>query len=116
MLFGYWDGEDQDGRGSDLYELALTPVFRYQGSEFGTSAWSSFAELGVGVHLLSETRIADLDLSSNLQFGSLIGFGVSFGEMRRFELGYRFQHISNAGIEEPNDGIDLHLLRFLYRY
>jgi hypothetical protein len=31
-------------------------------------------------------------------------------------LSYRYQHLSNAGIKQPNQGINFHLLRFQYHF
>ncbi len=44
-----------------------------------------------------------------------MGVGYRF-DRKGFEIGYRFQHISNAGIKEPNDGINFHQLRLQYHY
>lgn len=31
-------------------------------------------------------------------------------------IGYRFQHLSNASIAPPNDGVEFHLLRLGWRF
>jgi hypothetical protein len=77
---------------------------------------SPFAEAGIGAHLLSDTRIGNRDLGSAFQFGSLISLGVGFGERGQYELAYRFQHLGNTGIKQPNDGLKLHLLRLGYNF
>ena len=64
-----------------------------------------YAEIGVGVHLLSATRINEQrEFGSALQFGEQGGAGFIFGA-GRYELGVYVQHISNGRIKEPNDGI-----------
>jgi opacity protein-like surface antigen len=120
---GYWDAElayfeaDADhGENNNLYDISLTPVFRLQRDTALSSGVSPFADAGIGAHLLSETSLGDNNFSTAIQFGSLIGFGLGFGKHGQYELGYRFQHISNAGIKEPNDGISLHLLRLGYAF
>jgi hypothetical protein len=40
--------------------------------------------------------------------------GLGFGDKGRYELMYRYQHLSNADIEDPNQGINLHLVSFGY--
>ena len=45
-----------------------------------------------------------------------IGFGWTFGDKNRYEIGYRLQHLSNAGLSDPNDGINFHQIRFGYNY
>jgi hypothetical protein len=45
-----------------------------------------------------------------LQFGSHIGAGLRLGEAGQTKLGVGFQHLSNAGLKQPNGGINLYLL------
>jgi hypothetical protein len=55
-------------------------------------------------------------MSTAFQFGSHIGLGYRFGAKRSYEIGYRFQHISNAGIKKPNPGINFHQVRVQYHF
>lgn len=120
---GYWDAElayiKADTSGSendDLFDLSLTPVFRLQRDTDLSSGVSPYAEAGIGAHLLSETRLGTLSFSTQFQFGSLVGVGIGFGRHGQYQLGYRFQHISNASIKTPNNGLNLHLLRLGYSF
>jgi hypothetical protein len=120
---GYWDAElaymesdVSDAENSELFDLSLTPVFRMQRDTGLSSGVSPYAEAGVGAHLLSETRLGHNSYSTAFQFGSLVGLGLSFGGRGQYQLGYRFQHISNASIKSPNSGMDLHLLRLAYAF
>lgn len=120
-LGGYWDAElawidsdNNDEGNTELWDLSLTPVLRYQRDAELSSGVTPFAEAGIGAHLLSDTRLGDQKLSTAFQFGSMVGFGLGFGERGQYELSYRFQHISNADIKKPNDGLNLHLLRLGY--
>jgi len=120
---GYWDAElgyvettREDNENDELYDLALIPVFRMQRDTSLSSGISPYAEAGIGPHLISETRLGDRRFSTALQFGSLIGFGLGFGDKGQYELSYRFQHISNSGIKTPNDGMNLHMLRLGYSF
>ena len=120
---GYWDAEvayieaDAEPDENDhLYDFSLTPVFRMQRDTALSSGVSPFAEAGIGAHLLSETSLSSLDFSTAMQFGSLLGLGVGFGRYGQYELGYRFQHISNAGIKTPHDSLSLHMLRLGYSF
>ncbi|MDP2788054.1 MAG: acyloxyacyl hydrolase [Pseudomonadota bacterium] len=107
---GYWQG---DGAGKqDIWDVSFTPVFRLRS---GISPF--YLEGAIGAHYLSETRINNRrDFGSNFNFGEHLGFGWNFGGQDRYELGYRFQYISNANLAEPNDGIHLHQFRFGYNY
>ena len=56
------------------------------------------------------------NFGSSFQFGDHIGAGVRFGDKGRYDVGYRYQHLSNAGIKEPNQGINFHQLRLQYHF
>ncbi|MDP1996021.1 MAG: acyloxyacyl hydrolase, partial [Gallionella sp.] len=45
-----------------------------------------------------------------------VGVGARFGDRRQFDLGYRFQHLSNGGIKKPNQGINFNQIRFAYHF
>lgn len=75
-----------------------------------------FLEFGVGPVLLSEEQLGATDLGSNLQFRSHIGVGGYLDSSRRLSLGYRFTHTSNAGLGDPNPGINFHAVRFGFRF
>ena len=68
----------------------------------------------VGVYLLSHSIHNDNNrLPSALEFGSHLGAGVRLDP--RLSVGFAVQHISNAGIKQPNGGINLYLLTASYR-
>jgi len=120
---GYWDAElaymesdISDTRNSELFDLSLTPVFRMQRDASLSSGVSPFAEAGIGAHLLTDTRLGDRAFSTALQLGSILGLGLGFGDNGQYEVSYRYQRLSNIGIKNPNDGMDLHLLRFGYHF
>jgi hypothetical protein len=86
------------------YDLNVTPVWRKEAG-FG------YVEAGIGAYLLSHTINNDNDrLPSSFQFGSHIGAGLRLGESGQTKLGVGFQHLSNAGIKQPNGGINLYLM------
>lgn len=110
---GYWDNSSENKTNSGLWELAFTPVFRVQQNQ--PSAFSPYVEFGVGAHLLSETSVStQRRFGTAFQFGSHAGIGARFGPKNAFDLGYRFQHLSNASIKTPNNGINFHVLRLGY--
>jgi hypothetical protein len=120
-LGGYWDTElahmeADKGSTKEVYGASITPVLRFQRDARLSSGVTPFAEMGLGLHLLSKTKIGNNHLSSAFQFGSLIGLGVGFGERGQYEFTYRFTHISNADIKQPNGGLDLHLLKLAYSF
>jgi len=86
------------------FDVNATPVWR------SDTSWG-YVEGGIGLYLLSKTVNNDENrLPSSLEFGSHIGAGVRFG--RSSSIGLAYQHLSNAGIKQPNGGIDLILVQY----
>jgi lipid A 3-O-deacylase len=86
------------------YDASVTPVWRRETA-------IGYVEAGIGAYLLSHTINNDNNrLPSALQFGSHIGAGLRLGEARRSSVGLALQHLSNAGIKQPNGGINFYLL------
>ncbi|MDH2076834.1 acyloxyacyl hydrolase [Pseudomonas atacamensis] len=111
---GYWDtgithwagGKQAGGRTS----VSFAPVFVY---EFGTkSGVVPFIEAGVGVSLFSGTEVGDHTMGSAFHFEDRLGVGLKFANQDR--VGARVIHYSNAGIKQPNDGIESYSL--FYRH
>jgi len=94
----------------NLFALGAMPLLRY--------GWPNrdgglFVEDGIGVHLLSRTRLYnERELSTAFQFGELLGVGFRFGLRNACEIGIRLQHMSNADIKTPNDGVTFVAIRF----
>jgi len=112
---GYWDNRSALRTTSSLADIGFTPTFRFQQNTI--SGLSPYAELAVGFHFLSHTSVSQQrKFGSSFQFGDHIGAGVRFGDKGRYDVGYRYQHLSNAGIKEPNQGINFHQLRLQYHF
>lgn len=117
---GYWDlalgqwrhGDLLPGQNGDITEIGLTPVFRLQQNDRN----GLFVEAAVGFHLLSRTSFDSKRFSTSFQFGDHLGLGYRFGSRGEYELAYRIQHMSNADIKRPNDGINFNQIRFQYHF
>lgn len=109
-----WEGRNDDTAHKHLVDLTAYPVLRLD-SCMGSS-WSPYIEAGIGAHLLSKTRINDRRLSTAFQFGEFVGVGWSIGPKRKFDLGIRVQHLSNASIKKPNPGLTYGSLVLQYRF
>lgn len=104
-LTGYWDAgytywEAGDASGG-AHSLSFAPVFVY---EFGSGNVKPFIEAGIGVAVFSGTSAGDQEFGSAFNFEDRIGAGLKIGETQR--VGLRAIHYSNAGIKQPNDGIE----------
>nr|WP_319393727.1 acyloxyacyl hydrolase [uncultured Desulfobacter sp.] len=89
--------------GDDVNAVALSPVFQYI-FHVKSDIWYPYIEGGIGVAYLDDYTINNRDLSSNLMFEDRIGVGV---RIKHVDLSFRYMHYSNAGLKEPNDGIDI---------
>jgi len=70
--------------------------------------------LGIDVALLSRTQFEEIDFGSTVEFISHINIAWEIAE--GLTAGYRFQHMSNAGLDARNPGLNLHLLSLEYSY
>ena len=90
------------------FDLNATPVWRHN---FGPA----YVEAGLGVYFLTKTiNNVDTRVPSSLEFGSHLGTGVNLG--KDFSIGVGIQHLSNAGIKQPNGGINLWLISGSWRF
>jgi hypothetical protein len=113
LTVGYWDNKSTRATHASIWDVGLTPVLRFQQTEKSTI--SPFLEVGAGVHYFSETSVSpDRRFGCNFSFGDHVGTGVTFGPRNAFELMYRYQHLSNAGICSPNQGINFNEIRLGY--
>lgn len=69
-------------------------------------------DLGIGPAYLGEDIYGREDLSGHIQF--FTHGGVSIRIIRSLSVGYEFQHISNANIEQPNPGLNMHCVQIAY--
>lgn len=108
-LTGYWDaGYTYWGAGDRAgarHSLSFSPVFVY---EFNTGSVQPFVEAGVGVAGFSGSEVGDHDLGSAFAFEDRIGFGLKFAGEHK--IGVRAIHYSNAGLSQPNEGIESYSL------
>lgn len=103
-----WDSSKGRTGENSLVDFGLTPVFRYQQNP--TSGFAPFVEVGVGLHLHTRNEINDKDFDIPFAFGSHMGLGARFGGKGEYELMYRYQHQSDAGLGDRNPGINFHIL------
>jgi hypothetical protein len=94
--------------GADAALGTLGPAFLLRRSGFPLSF-----EIGASPTLISEHEFQTKNLGADLQFTSHAGLNFDWGHVR---IGYRFQHMSNGDLAEPNPGLNLHVLSLSYLF
>ena len=111
---GAWYSQSRAGDNRHIVDIGVTPVWQLLLDREGTI--TPYAEAAVGFHHISETRLnRRVGLGTAFQFGDHAGVGVLFGTRRRYDLTFRFQHLSNGGLRTPNHGVNFSSLRFAVR-
>lgn len=77
-------------------------------------ARTAFVEFGTGVTLHEEERIEDRPMGGRFFFTSQVTLGRWLSSTRDARVGLRVQHTSNAGITEPNPGLDVVMLELAF--
>ena len=99
----YWRGTERPSDHESLWEGSVTPALRWMGPAVGAA--TLFTDLGLGVSLISQTRInRDRQFATTFQFNEHFGVGLAFGEKRRYEMAAYVRHVSNGSIKQQNDG------------
>jgi len=71
-------------------------------------------EAGISPTFLSSHVFGAHDFGTAIQFTGHIGLNWDFA--RHWRLGYRLQHMSNAGLAAPNPGLNLHVFGLGFRF
>jgi hypothetical protein len=101
---------DREGNAQDRsasFEIGVSPIFFRLA--FGEGEVRPFIEGGLGlVYTDLRSRVRHSDLGQRMQFSEQGGFGVewAFQPDYAFTLSGRYRHISNAGFDENNPGLD----------
>lgn len=98
---------------AEAFEASVVPYVHLR--PLGWEGVVPYFEGGIGI---AYTGLRNYALGSRVEFSDNVGIGVSFpfglvGEGRRLAVGYRYRHLSHAGIfGSPNEGLNAHFLTF----
>lgn len=92
-----------NGEGSTAFVLSVTPVVRLA---FEDVPFDLVVSSGPAYY--SDDTFGTLDIGGQFQFISR--FGVDWRIDKNWRVGYRYEHTSNAGIDNPNPGLNFHVL------
>jgi lipid A 3-O-deacylase len=96
-----------------LWDVSVYPTLRFERGN-GHEALIPYAELGLGAHLLSHARIGERYLGFAFQFGEHAALGLRFGPQHAYSLALRAEHVSNAHLKLPNDGVSFYGVELQY--
>ena len=69
---------------------------------------------GLSLTGLSRDKFKERDLGFPLEFTSHLGLEWTF--LEHWKLGYRFQHMSNAGLGHSNPGLNMSMISLQYQF
>lgn len=93
---------------AEAFEATVVPYVHLR--PLGWEGVVPYFEGGIG---LAYTGLRNYGLGSRVTFSDNVGVGVAFDDAggRSWSVGYRFRHLSHAGIfGSPNDGLNAHFL------
>jgi hypothetical protein len=96
-------------RGDDAFIGSLGPILEINRARFPLSLEGGFCPTYITRH-----QFGSIDLGTSGQFTTHIG--LNWDVTSHWRIGYRFQHMSNAGIKEPNPGFNLHVVAIGYLF
>jgi lipid A 3-O-deacylase len=107
LSYSRWNYKNENIRG-----VSFSPVFVYY---FDTNYKNikPFIDFGIGATYISKTSVAEKELSTHFQFEDRIGVGF---ETKSYRIGLSYFHYSNADLDQPNEGMDMIMLTFTYRF
>lgn len=103
----YWTA-DGSRYPSDAWQFSVIPMLRWTVGE------RYYLQAGVGPTVFNRTRFAGERIGSAFQFGSHLELGAFISSSSR--LGLRVSHVSNAGLERPNPGLEIVQLIYIFQY
>jgi lipid A 3-O-deacylase len=104
----YWNGNRKN-----ISAVSYSPVFVVDFNQYTTQGYKPYVDFGIGIAFLSDTLIDSKNMSSSFQFEDRISLGITKDNI---DMYIRYMHYSNGGIKKPNDGINMGLIGFNYRF
>ncbi|MBC5782589.1 acyloxyacyl hydrolase [Ramlibacter sp. USB13] len=112
VMLNEWRAERPDHSGYRLYtQVVVLPSLRMR-LDRGASPW--FLEFGIGLSWMSHKfETPDKQFSTEWNFYDVLGVGYTFGGAQgKHEVDLRLVHFSNAGLRDPNPGLNFVQVRY----
>lgn len=98
----------------DAFLVSFGPTLQFNFGASNSYRW--FVELGSHPTWLSDSVFEGKDLGGKLHFMSRLGLGAYLNDHRSASIMIDYRHISNAGLENTNPGIDLVSLSLTFHF
>ncbi len=117
LLVGYWEGDAGHTGVTSLHEAGASAYIRCIRKQQASSCCiRPYADVGLGLHYITEDRIEGKELGRQWLAGSNVGVGLVLGNSERFDIGLRIRHLSNGGTRDINWGINHYMMRAAIRF
>ena len=93
--------------------VSFGPSYRMHLSKSDAGRW--YADLGIQPTYIDQSRYGGKDIGGRFFFTSYLGVGAYLDRKRRASFLIRYQHTSNASLDDPNPGVDMLALTLSYR-
>jgi hypothetical protein len=116
LLAAYWEGDAGHTGITSLHEGGVSTYLRGIRKKQPGGKLRPYADVGLGLHYITEDRIEGKELGRQWLAGSNVGIGLILGESERFDAGLRIRHLSNGGTRDINWGINHYMMRVAVRF
>jgi hypothetical protein len=97
-----WDAYHHQSHGT-LGDFSALGALDWSGPQM--EGWRPVLEAALGVHGLTRVDIGNQNMGSAFQFGERLAAGIRFGSQTPWSIMGFIEHVSNADIKQPNDGL-----------
>lgn len=116
-LFYHMEGGLAIENREEKYLVGWTPLMVQYKFLSPKRRWAPNAMIGAGFSMTNWKDIADRELGSEFQFLLHLGAGVEYFQKKgAYSFNYRMFHISNAGMQRPNIGLNAHVFSLGMRF
>lgn len=116
LMLNGWRAEKPDRSGDRFYsQVVLLPSIRMR---MARGASPVFLEFGIGLSWMNrKLETPDRQFSTQWNFYDVLGLGYTIGGPQgKNEIDVRLVHFSNAGIKNPNPGLNFLQLRYSHEF
>ena len=116
-LFYHLEGDIAIENREDKYLVGFSPVMAQYKFLSPKRRWAPNVLIGAGFSMTNWKDIADRELGSEFEFLLHLGAGVEFFKKKgAYSINYRLFHVSNAGTQRPNIGLNAHMINLGMRF